>query len=279
MYICNNLVSNAITTELKKKITSDLVSVQSSDTLNIYLSNTGNDNTGNGSKDHPYKTLNKIITSRDHLRKKPYRGVNIILLSDIVDDVTTRFFDIGTQWFINFDTTNGTYTLTFNNRIDFYRSFARLSNCKFNKTVCATSNSYLELSQCEVSIDNSSTDGSAIYSQYGSTITLINGLTINGVDHSDTTIHSGCVARRNGCIIIPTGTITANGKFNQLFLVNGVSKIDFVANVATIKSGKNLSGMRYYVVNHSILDLKSHGLGVFPSELTEGYVDDLSSVG
>lgn len=107
----------------------------------------------------------------------------------------------------------------------------------------------------------------------------MNGVTINGVDQSDTTIHCGCVARHNGCIVIPTGTMVINGKFNHLFLVNGTSKIDFVANTATIKSGKNLSGMRYYVVNHSVLDLKSHRLGIFPSELTEGHVDDLSSVG
>lgn len=264
-YISNLVTSKKIDKALADSIVKDRIKTTGSTAINIYVSANGSDETGTGSQEKPYKTIQHI-----QLNVLPYlysaNKISIVPLTDIVEDQMTDINHFLGYLLIN--TTYSGHTITFNNRIQVIKSKVTFSNNVFEQGLDCSEKSYVVAGNCIFKTKNLGLPAFRI--NYGSLAILSNNTYQSTTD--------GTFALR--CYDYAYIHIRQNSTFIGAFLrlldcfSNGVIYFVDSTTITTTEA----TGEKYSLRYDSTLNLTGRGDNIFGDHLTAGTKDESSVI-
>lgn len=265
MNYTSNLVTSKIDKALADKIVKDRIKSAGNTVINIYVSANGSDETGDGSQEKPYKTIQHI-----QLNVLPYlysaNRVFIVPLTDIVEDQMTNINHF--LGYLTINTTVSGHTITFNKRIQLLKSKVAFYNNIFENGLDANEKSYSVAENCIFKTNTLNSPG--FRSRYGSLAVLTNNTYQSTTD--------GTIALN--CYDYSYIHINQNSTFIGAFLRlvdcmnNGVIYFKEGTTFATTEA----TGDKYLLRYDSTLNLIGRGDSIFGDHLTAGTKDESSVI-
>lgn len=231
--------------------------------LNIYVSATGSNETGDGSQERPFRTIEHIKSSVIPY-KTSINSIYIHPLTDIVEEQFTGF--MGTNRVII--NNQAQHTITFNRTIGLRNGVYSFFNCVFNKACDLVEKGYGYFNNCTF---NPVTDIQSLRCRYQSFANVDTATFI-----MDNSVSKMAMACYDHSFIHLAGTLTFKGDCTYLMeaLAKGSIYIVYKATIDTSQA----TGAKYYIHEHSNLILVKRGDAILGDNLTAGTVDESSKV-
>lgn len=232
--------------------------------MNFYVSANGDDSTGDGTQERPFKTLSAALRAGTFV--KTAGSIQIVPLTDIEENDALR---VAHYEKVLINTTGSGHRIVFASNVRLADGNYALNNCEFGGGCDFTENSLGSVADCTF---QSSSEDYCLRIRYGS-IVAVSRITFETSGNGN---RSGVVIYNSSTIVMNSG-IVFRGNFASLFKAPEFGSI-FLAGGNNMPDTSEAQGTRYDIRNHSALALLGRGELVLGEHLSPGTKDESSSV-